>query len=315
MILERQVQMVVAERCARGRRPVSVEGAVRVAPTRNAFLAWVYDSGLVEASTFSAHCADKLFFARLVEKVAPLSVHHPRTRALTELLPDLEHNLAVEFPVGWVVKPVSAMDSDGANVYLDAASFLADFAKEPLRFLSRGAEVSALTGLVSSGERFLVQERVGEREREYRLHTWGSRVVSGATFTRWDQAWSPEHFRRAEAALQDFLDALPNWLTDAQAWSVDMIESRGAFRLVEVNTNRGKTSHWSGDLANPDTLQAYALFFERELGLRFDGEGGDALRAGMANREHYLRKFGPEAVAKHERLKRDFASLAGPFCS
>jgi hypothetical protein len=200
------------------------------------------------------------------------------------------------------VKPVASMGSDGKGFFFSIEDFFAKFSADPEHFLAE--EVSPLTGMLSSGEKYLVQEKVGEREREYRLHTLENRVVRGATFTRWDQDWQEEKFLAAEDALQRFLDQLPQWFTARQAWSLDLMESGADFFIVEVNTNRGSQKHWSGDLVNPDTLRAYAEHLQKYYGARFVSEGAQKILRGEASTAGYVEKFGLEAVQRHRELRK-----------
>jgi hypothetical protein len=298
------IKELLAELAARDLSPPNALGKIECAATRNGLLKVMYERGVVEAAPFSAHSADKLFFAKLVEALLPEDSFHPKTRSLPELLPDLEANLKAEFPLGYVVKLVGSMNSEGEGVIL--SGFLDLFRAQPEKFLALEPEVNGLTGVVSSGERFLVQELLGGREREFRLHTLEGRVVRGATYTRWDQGWDRLEFRRAEDTLQSFLDRLPSWFTARQAWSVDLIDS-GEFRLVEVNTNRGRSGHWSGDLVIPDTLMAYAQHLTLHYGALFEGEAEAFLR-GKANLAGFLEKFGAEAVARHQKLRNSMKS-------
>ncbi len=269
--------------------------------TRNAFLKVVYAAGLVEASEFSAHCADKLLFARFIESILPNGSIHPKTRGVKELLPNLAENIHREFRDP-LVKPVASMGSDGKGIYFSIDDFLQKYSADPEFFLVE--EISPLTGILSSGEKFLIQEKVGQREGEYRLHSLEGRVVRGATFTRWDHDWNEEKFSAAENALQQFLDQLPSWFTARQAWSFDLMESDSGFWIVEVNTNRGRQKHWSGDLVNPDTLRAYAEHVQKFYGAKFLSAGAQKLLNGEASAEQYVEKFGEEAVRRHELLRK-----------
>ena len=272
--------------------------------TRNGLLEWLYSQGIVEASPYSGHLADKLFFARLLELSAPAAMltFHPFTKGVGELAPNLEANALALFPTGFVAKPVAGMNSEGGRIYLSGEEFLRDFAQDPSPFVGSGEEASPLTGLVLSGERYLLQAKV-EGGTEFRLHTLEGRVVEGATFTRWDDAWNRASFARAEAALQKFLSLLPDALVRGQAWSVDLLETPAGFRVVEVNTNRGRPAQWSGDLSLPDTLQAYVLHLERYYGAKFLGAAGDLFRAGRANEDKFVAKFGLDAWERHQRLR------------
>jgi hypothetical protein len=145
---------------------------------------------------------------------------------------------------------------------------------------------------------------VGGKEQEYRLHSLKGRVVSGATFTRWDQDWVIEKFLQSEKSLKEFLDLLPTWFMARQAWSFDLIEGKEGFFLVEVNTNQGMQKHWSGDLVNPDILKAYALRLEKHYGATFVSGGAKRIYEGAADQEMFLEKFGSEAVKRHEELRK-----------
>jgi hypothetical protein len=281
--------------------PFNQDIEIQCEPTRNGFLKELYKHGLVEATEFSAHCSDKLCFAKMIEFLLPENTFHPKSRGIRELLPNVKEQISKEF-LNPLVKPVASMGSNGEGIYFDINSFYLDFSKDSEKFLIQ--EPSPLSGIFSSGERFMVQEKVGHKEYEYRLHSLEGRVVSGATFTRWDQDWVLEKFLRAEKSLQEFLDLLPAWFTARQAWSFDLIEGSEKFYLVEVNTNRGRQKHWSGDLVNPDTLQAYAIHLEKFYGARFVSEGAKKIYAGEASSEMYLEKFGEEAVRRHSELRK-----------
>lgn len=289
----------------RSQEPFDGDLVFRGENTRKDFLKTLYSSQAVEASEFSAHCADKLLFAKWVEEIANprenFTCGIPKTKSLKDLMPDLEKNLKSEFP-NPVIKPVASMGSDGKGFYFSTEEFLQEFQKRPVFFLED--EVSPLTGILSSGEKFFVQENIGSRENEYRLHTYQGKVVKGATFTRWDQDWDLKKFDQAEEALQTFLNTLPLWFTARQAWSVDLMEGQGGFYVVEINTNRGRPKHWSGDLTNPDTLAAYCRHFEEFYGAKFESEGAKQLRRGEARLEDFVEKFGWEAVRKHQELRK-----------
>lgn len=300
--LDLKVREVLASLPPVAERPAPVPAEVRA--TRNGLLQWLYSQGIVEASSYSGHLADKLFFARLLEIAAPAAARkfHPLTRGVGELVLDMGVSSRALFPSGFVAKPVAGMNSEGGRIYLSGEEFLRDYALTPSAFMADEDEPSRLTGLISSGERYLLQEKV-EGQTEFRLHTLEGRVVEGATFTRWDEAWNRASFERAEAALQEFLSLLPEALVRGQAWSVDLLETANGFRVVEVNTNRGRPTQWSGDLSLPDTLQAYVLHLERYYGAKFLGAAGDLFRAGKANEEKYVAKFGLDAWERHQLLR------------
>jgi hypothetical protein len=282
-------------------------GEVSIRPRRNDLLNWLYDKNVVEASEFSAHLFDKLFFAQFLKLASPEAYEefHPRTSGLSEYLSRENAREAIlgDFPDGFVVKAVGGMNSSGTGVLMDEAFFTA-LEKNPADFISSGSDPGELTGIISSGERFLVQEKIGTRQGEYRLHTLEDRVVRGATYTRWDQDWDRFIFTAAENALERFLHMLPKYMTSKQAWSFDFMGSpETGFKIVEVNTNRGRRKHWSGDLEIPDTLAAYTNHLESHYGALFLGEAGEELRNGVASGARHLEKFDAAAVARHLELK------------
>lgn len=285
---------------------------VSIEPKRNAFLAWVYGVGLVEASSYSAHCADKLFFAQLIETHASEAKYfHPKTVGLSWLPKEfdaLKEELSTLFPNGFIVKQAGGINSSKRGVYLVEEEFFQDFKNCPKQFLQTEPVKAEASGIISSGEKFIVQEKIFGK-MELRLHTLESRVVKGATFTRWNEAWDRDLFERAEESLEKFLQSLPNHLIKAQAWSVDLLKEGNSFRLVEVNTNRGMERQWSGDLVVPETLGAYVRHLEKFYGISFLGESGELFRNNLANREKFLKKVGSQEFETHERLKSSLLEI------
>lgn len=299
MKFEQRLSRLIAEESA-----MAPASAPKLAPysgrsTRNDFLTWLYQNSLVRADALAAHLSDKLFFAKLLAAVAPeaYASFHPRTFSLTDLGSEPAAALS---EIEIVAKPAAGMNGEGGRVYLSRAEFLQAFAERPELFGAE-EEPSPLTGIISSGARYLVQERLSGEE--FRLHTFEGRVVEGATFTRWDSPWRKEDFLAAETAMQRFLDLLPRWLVRGQAWSADFLRTDKGFRLLEINTNRGQARQWSGDLSLPDVLGAYTQHLTRYHEADFSAAGGPALLAGEGNLEKYIAKFGAEAWARHQGLR------------
>lgn len=279
-------------------------GEAELPPTRNGLLRWLYAKGVVEASPYSGHLSDKLFCYRFLDEARPGSKLLARSCSLDEIGSTPKERRA-RFPGGYVVKPTGGMDSNGQSVFIDGEEFFSRNISRPA-----GEAMNPITGLVSSGEKFFAQENLGNREGEYRLHTLEAEVITGATFTRWDQEWDLAKFVRAEAALQDFLSALPAWVTARQAWSVDLMErGDGTFGIVEINTNRGLERQWSGDMINPDTMQAYVFHLESKYGARLVGMSGEIFRNAKADQAKYEEKFSAEARQRHAELKARHRSL------
>lgn len=278
-------------------------GEVEIAPTRNSLLKWLYATGVVEASPYSGHLSDKLFCYKFLDEASPGSPLLARSGSIAEIGRNAGER-ASRFPGGFVVKPTGEMDSNGLSLFLNGEDFFSQGISPP-----ENESVNPLTGLISSGEKFFAQENLGAREGEYRLHTLEAEVIKGATYTRWDQEWDMGKFERAEGALQEFLRALPAWVTARQAWSVDLMEKRdGTFGIVEVNTNRGLERQWSGDMINPDTMQAYVLHLEAKYGARFLGESGEIFRTAKADQKKYEEKFSEADRRRHNELKGRYRS-------
>lgn len=298
MSFRERLNAIRAER-ERGYSPAPRDlGEVELLPTRNSLLRWLYAKGVVEASPYSGHLSDKLFCYRLLSEALPEGKLLAHACSLIEIGHVPAERLA-RFPGGYVVKPTGEMDSDGQGIFLDGEDFFSR------KILTPSEEaINPITGLVSSGEKFFAQEKLGRPEREYRLHTLEAEVIKGATFTRWDQEWDLSVFARAEASLQEFLSALPAWATARQAWSVDLMEKGdGSFGIVEINTNRGLERQWSGDLINPDTMQAYVFHLESKYGARLLGESGEIFRQAKADQKKYEEKFSEDARRRHAELK------------
>jgi hypothetical protein len=278
-------------------------GEVEIPPTRNSLLKWLYSTGVVEASPYSGHLSDKLFCYELLQEALPGNKLLARSCSLLEIGASPAERRA-RFPGGYVVKPTGEMDSNGEGLFLRGEDFFSA-GNIPLA----DEAVNPITGLVSSGEKFFAQEALGAREGEFRLHTLEAEVIPNATFTRWDQEWDLAKFAKAEKELQDFLSALPAWVTARQAWSVDLMEkSDGSFGIVEINTNRGLERQWSGDMINPDVMQAYVLHLEAKYGAKLLGESGEIFRRAKADQAKYEEKFSEEARRRHAELKARYRS-------
>ncbi|MCO5142235.1 MAG: hypothetical protein M9962_03995 [Oligoflexia bacterium] len=290
-------------------RLVSIGEVVLEKDTRNCFLDWIYKNNYIDHSAYSAHLSDKLFFYEFIKTISPDRIDDflPLTKGVSPYVKngriDLD-KIENDFGPDFIVKPCSDMDSSGGRLIRGKLELEHDFSIRSHDYMEK--KISPLTGIISSGEAYLIQKIVGEPEREYRLHSFFDQTVRGATFTRWDQKWVQDELVAAESFLQKFLDSLPKKALYRQAWSFDVMRAKEGFKIIEVNTNRGKPQSWSGDLSNPDTLAAYVNLFESLYGAKFLGENAEKLRKGEGNLRHFLKKFGKEAVERHFRLREEY---------
>lgn len=294
-------------------------------PTRNKWLESLYRSDLVRADDYTRLLADKLFFGRELEKALGERsfLYYPKTRGLRELVRQggpLREILAREFPNGFIVKPVGEVNSGGETpgFYFDAEKFLRQFERlariQPseytpeLRLLASAIDDSQWAspdlGAVTTGERLLVQSDLGvelagrasSKSREFdevRIHTFERTAIRGGDFHRW--AVSPvqvrEKFGWAIDFTNRFLAELPREMIERQAWSLDLfVVGPDQIRILDVNTNRGRESHWSGFLSNPALLGAYTRHIEASKSVRFEGFNGFLLRNGLASYHKYWKK-------------------------
>lgn len=294
--------------------------------TRNFLLNDVlYKERFVEASDYSRLLSDKLFQVEFLKRAAPgAEKFFPKTQSFREFLKEagvvddsghiIQHGttpervhaaLAKHFPNGFVVKPTAGYNTGGRGFYInDAKALVHDLVTDPVKFL--GADKFHLfksdeLGL-ASGEGFLIQEMLsppgGGRPPEYRVHTFEGRVVKGATESRWLNP-NERNFTQMEAFVQNFLSHLPPEVVSRQAWGLDVVEvAPGNYRIIEINTNRGKEIQWSGYLISSFQLGALVRHLEGQGLLRLSGPLAETFRKNKAGLESWIRKEGFEAVIK-----------------
>lgn len=262
--------------------------------TRNGFLEAVYGAGLVRTGDEISRWADKFFQFEQISAWAPSALRfwpHTERWSFVAGTPSPRDFLHARFSRGYVVKPAVGHSGEGLNVLERVESLLA---KPP-------------------AEEWIVQDKIvgpsgqwgpGSPD-EFRVHTFGDRVVEGATFSRWDLFWNDDLFREVEAGVQDFLRQGDRQFWQGHAWGLDVIRtSPGTVRIIDLNNNRGEARQWSGDLSIPDVLGAYVRHLERYHQVFFEGDAGVQLRTDQANHEKWRLKVGESAVRRHEELRR-----------
>lgn len=299
---------------------------LHISPKRNPLLRELYGRGIARADERSFRLSDKLAMAReiFLGLGEEAEAFHPRAAGLKEFLARnelvdkkgewrasreaLRSALRKEFPDGCVLKACFSFGSrrgsffHGEEALLGAIHGFDALAYSPDRFAFPHPAPPEFAAGISSGEEFFLMGLVpgttlaGERETEaveIRAHSFGRKAVPGAMLARWDApcdlaALAP----RVHAFLEDFLARMPAAFSEGQGFAYDLLvpgHGKGGIRILEVNTNRGRQISWSDYLRDPAVLAAHARFFERELGWRFQGREGEALRLGLGNLVNHLR--------------------------
>jgi hypothetical protein len=298
----------------------------RVLATRKSFLEFLYSKNLAQANEGSFLLADKLIFTKLIKKLLGkkfLKYHVDGVGVkeffLREDLIDLKGNFKTDkdllrnklkksFPDGFVVKPLLVADSKGAGIYTNFNDFYnalfdskspilqSDDLKAPSKITSQWAGDSK----VASGERYLIQAKIGVNKktrqdssefREYRIHTYGRDVVKDATVYRWDGDSDSKELQRVEGLIADFLNDLPEEFSYKNGFSFDVFVNQFEVKIVEMNTNFGIETGWSGFTRDPRILGAYVRFFEKKYDWSFgDNIHARILRKNLGNMKLFVKK-------------------------
>lgn len=295
-------------------------------PVRNAWLKAVYEYGIIKADQETQLLADKLYFYKKLAAYAPddISQFHPYTMGLAEWChkhqldlekttrENIESALKNSFPKGAILKPSTVINSGGeVGLYIFKNEQIVNelYQRNPnlmTAIAQAGHWISPLLNTLASGEEFILQENIatlaGYQEfekskmlQEIRIHTYEGQVLRGASYSRWasNEIKNERHFYLAQDYVQDFLDILPNEFLKNQAWGLDiLVFDNGFMRILEINTNRGQRSQWSGFLSRPELIGAYTRAFEQSKQLRFSGIGGFLLRNNLGNvTKHWKKKY------------------------
>lgn len=276
-----------------------------VLPTSNSLRAMLYSEGLVSADSFSANLANKLYASRLLHQHSPLPqhVHLSRAMGLLEFLNQksnipLEEKLKIDFPNGFVVKLTSEKNSYGSGMILKTDE-LVRFLDQPDRNLGS-----------LDNERYMIEELhpgtiFSQGHKEFRIHTLGAKVINGATLSRW-QYWQdvdPAITKSLHESIEQFLQTLPAWMTNKQAWSLDVTITRdGVWKLIEINTNNGLQGNWSGFFLHPRVASAYFLHLQNNFGWKLKPQLLSLIRHQFINYRTYVRK---ELIETENETTRD----------
>ena len=306
-------------------QPASRNIEVRVAPKRNPVLQAIYRHNLVDHQWLPYFLGDKLLMAQLIRgylknsnyaKIQPKAVGVIDFLKQNQLVDSVSGRATIDearlrvallqtFPNGFVVKKTMDHGSDRGNIFCEE-EFIADLLsahpqtyrqqhwRQPLSGDQFGSPAPA------SGERYFLMEKIagtrlssadgeaGERS-EYRLHSFARDVLPTATQNRWDHFTDRGEVQSSNLLLAEMLNALPLGLTWRQAYSFDVaLQPSGGFRLIEVNTNRGRPKFWSDFLRDPQVLAAHVQLFEQQYGWQFLGESGELLRSGLGNITNHI---------------------------
>ena len=296
--------------------------SVEVEDSRNAFLEFLYKEQIIQANVLSLQLADKLFSYNFLSRKAPEFAMKtlPKSIGISVLaklyaghvlqptVKNIEYALSQSFPDGFLMKPVSEMNSDGTSLVFDSKKIAVKILEEIAD--SQPPFKSSILGQLVSGEEWMVQALVPMGKAcEYRVHTMGHRVVRGGTSCRWDHFYDEKKFAEVDDCLQLEMDKIPKGLLQGHAWGIDVFYNGKDLKIVDINTNRGQAVQWSGDMSVPDVLGAYVRHVEEFFGYYFLGHTGESLRSGNAGMDSWYRKFGKEKVEEYLALKRQ-ASLS-----
>ncbi len=303
--------------------------SVNIRARRNDLVDFLYQRDLIEASSLTRLYLDKLIMAKVLEKyLGPaFDRFHPKTLGLKEFLS--KHKLVdsfgaitadhsrialafeEEFPNGFILKPALAWNSGGKGFFTDQTAIVESLLRpdseiyKSSEFLDPYRAIADNEEVITSGEKLIIQARIagtvlsdsshpaGTGEAmEYRVHSLYNKVVTGATRNRWGVEVHDEVLvKRIEDFVQDLLGRLPMKLTNRQAWSFDVfVTESGDMKLVEINTNRGLQTNWSGFLHYPWVVGAYVRHLELQYGWSFLGPSGWLLRNNLGNIKASLKR-------------------------
>lgn len=299
----------------------------KIRAKRNDLTKILYSKKIIEASAESYKYQDKLIIYKILKHYIGknlLDRFHPVTMGLKEFLSEqglldskgvvranrelIGEALKKKFPSGFIIKPTIGFASDGKSFFKDMSEvveLLADSERselyDPDQYLNSFVHAKGKTSV--SGEKFIIQGLLHGIEglsdaspvgsmNEYRVHSFYDQVVEGATLSRWKLSADQNAVARINKYTQDFLNLLPKKFLNRQAWAFDVFEApNGELTIIEINTNRGEETNWSGFLKNPKVLGGYIRHLEQKYGWRFEGFSGWRLRNDLANLQPALNAF------------------------
>lgn len=293
--------------------------------TRNGLTDWLYEKKIIEYSDLTLMFSDKLLMGKILYHYLGTEApkYHPPVMGLKEFLEvsgalnekgevtasaeQLKFAFKQYFSEGFILKPPISWATDGKGFYAKEAEVIDLLINNDAK-LYEAKEfhvpfLSPLATKITSGERWMVMGKIKNTSisqnkgyglsSEFRVHTFQSHVIQGATLHRYGLSEDETNYRKINQFAQNLLNALPLKLVQQQAWGFDVfLQGDGQPILIEVNTNRGHKTNWSDFLRTPQVLAGYANFFEKQYGWHIEGIEGKLFRAGVANlRSHLKHEF------------------------
>lgn len=310
-------------RAPRARSSEAVKISLPVWASKAQWLQSVYSKQIVDSSNATGLLSDKLLFYEVAKRELGADVDRfvVKTIGLRDFLvaeglvnadgrlvadgDKIESSLFKAFPSGFVARPAVgvAPRETGRGLFKESDEFVADLLK-PDSFLYRPEHRkrpvrSTVLDEIASGEAIVLQDDLIARAaatgtksaakipwREVRVHTFEGRVVEDANTNYWvrDGHVSKEETGDAQKFVAEFLGRFSPSLLSRQAFSFDvLILPDGQLKIVDLVTNRGRKTAWSGYLDQPRVIGAYTRHFETYAGVRFAGISGYLLRKNAGN--------------------------------
>lgn len=280
----------------------------------------VYSKQLVDSSNATGLLSDKLLFYEVAKRELgeKADQYLVRTVGLRDFLVNeglvdgdgrlvadgdrIESSLFKAFPAGFVARPAVgvAPRETGRGLFKESDEFVSELLKTD-SFLYRPEHRkkpvrSTVLDAIASGEAIVLQDDLLMKPttptaahaswREVRVHTYEGRVIADANPNFWirDVHISKDEAEKAQKFVGEFLSLLPSQFLSRQAFSFDvLIQPDGTPKIVDLVTNRGRKTAWSGYLDQPRVLGAYTRHFESYAGVHFNGVGGYMLRKNAGN--------------------------------
>lgn len=294
---------------------------INVAAARNAWVAAMYQIGVVEASKKSQLLGDHLLASLFLPNVLPKAYTPPKTIGLKCFLlknslvdtdgkvtatPEaIQAALKREYPNGFQLRTSSVIPNlpPDEPLLLDGSHL----ARELLRSDSSiyqpqeisQAHVNPRTGTPLSGERFVIRDLPRERNGKIlRVHTLGSNVVKDATLPRYPERDSIHEGEKvaANSFVKRLLSSLPESFMHGTGWAVDLYmvkdgaDGKVQMQFLDLHTNLGLEKSWSVFQSHPMVLGAYTRHIESHEGIEFTGLSGFLLRHNLGNLPKFLQK-------------------------
>ncbi|KYG64781.1 hypothetical protein AZI86_11290 [Bdellovibrio bacteriovorus] len=294
---------------------------LKLGAKRDDLMGFFYDNKIVEFSETTHLMADKLIMAKILQKHLGdrFLEFHPPTMGVKEFLAKnkfvnadgkvivskakLSAALDKEFPQGFIIKPTLDWSSSGKSFYKDKKEIV-DLLMKGDNALYNSADMAEAfggnkTGRIGSGEKLMMMgmiegtglsnSKYGEAN-EFRAHAFYGHVVKGATETRWYTPQNKEKIEAVDRFVEDLLQSMPKGFSHRMGFSFDIfVTPQGKLQIIEVNTNRGERTNWSGFLRTPKTIGAYARHVKDHYGWAIEGTEGWMFYNNLANAKKHVK--------------------------